>query len=150
MNRWVFGLMLGCFSLGWAAVAGDESSGGLLGKVAEKLGVSEAQAEGGVGSIFSYAKELLGEDEFGVLGEHVPGMEALLEAAPEVDDESGGLSSMLGGDAKKVLATKMLEKRFKKLGLDSDLIADYLPIVLGYLQEKGGDKVSKLLGKLFD
>lgn len=39
---------------------------------------------------------------------------------------------------------------FKKLGLDEEMIAKYLPIVMVYVKSKGGDMLKGYMGNLFD
>jgi hypothetical protein len=122
----------------------------LVKQLTETLGVSQEQALGGLGSLMTYGKALLKEDQFSQLKEGVPGMDDLLNAAPEVKEEGGGLGGLLGGDAKTLLATKALEKRFEALGLKPEWVAKYLPVVVTYLKEKGGEALSGPFSSLFN
>ena len=47
--------------------------------------------------------------------------------------EAGGLASLTGG--------------FKSLGLDSGMVSKFVPIILQFVQSKGGNDVKALLGK---
>jgi len=121
----------------------------LVEKLVSQLGVSQEQASGGAGAIFSGLKDGLSKDDFSKLSTSVPGVTDLLDKAPEVQSDLGGMASMLGKDAKKLAAIEKTKKMFKKLGLDEEKLSLYLPVVIDYVKEKGGDKVAGLIGKIF-
>ena len=60
---------------------------------------------------------------------------------------------MLGGLAKKVTGgggladLASLAGGFKKLGLESDMVGKFVPIVVSFVQSRGGDAVKGLLEK---
>jgi hypothetical protein len=64
----------------------------LIQNLVNNLGVKEDQAKGGTGLLFKLAKEKLGGGEFSQISEHVPGIEDLVQAAPE---SGGGLVERL-------------------------------------------------------
>ena len=111
----------------------------------------EEQAKGGAGLLFQLAKDKLGDSEFAQVADCVPGMSSLLQAAPAED--SGGMMGALGGLATAALGEKAsglgsllsLAGGFSKLDLSSDMIAQFLPIILSYVQSQGGDGVKGLL-----
>jgi len=120
----------------------------LIQMLTSQLGVDETQAEGGAGLLLGLAKERLGEEQFAGIADVIPGVQGLLESAP-----SGGLGGLLGGIASKVGAESLgglasLAGGFKKLDLDSGLVTKFLPIILSFVQSKGGDKVKELLEKV--
>ena len=51
-------------------------------------------------------------------------------------DKLGDLASLAGG--------------FSKLGLDKDMVAKFLPIVLSFVQSKGGPAVKEVLAKVLN
>lgn len=115
----------------------------LVDQLTKNLGVSEAQAQGGAGLLFKVAKEKLSEGDFGKVAAAVPGVDSLVGAAPnggmlgglgEVFGGAGGLASLAGG--------------FSKLGLDSGMIGKFVPIILSFVQSKGGDAVKGILEKV--
>lgn len=120
----------------------------ILSMLTEQLGVTEEQARGGAGAIFNLAKEKLGDADFGKVAEAVPGMEDLLGAAPESGGLAGvvgGLASKLGGGAGKLSSLASLAGGFKDLGLDSGMVGKFIPIILSFVQSKGGDSIKSLL-----
>jgi hypothetical protein len=66
------------------------------------MGSSPEQAAGAAGTLFGIAKSRLSSDQFAQIAKAVPGMDALLNAAPAAAPaSSGGLGSLsqLGGSA---------------------------------------------------
>ncbi|MDJ0783530.1 MAG: DUF2780 domain-containing protein [Desulfosarcinaceae bacterium] len=118
----------------------------LLDLLTQQLGVSEDQARGGAGALFKLAQEQLGDGEFGQIADALPGVGALLEAAPEsggIGEAIGGLTSLLGGGKLGGLAS--LAGAFQGLGLDMDMIGKFVPVILSFAQERGGDGIQALL-----
>jgi hypothetical protein len=58
----------------------------------------------------------------------------------------GGLASSFGGSS-QLGNLASLAGGFKKLDMDSGLVAQFIPIVLSYVQSQGGDAVRDLLAK---
>ena len=58
----------------------------------------------------------------------------------------GGLASSLGGGAGKLGDLASLAGGFSKLGLDSDMVGKFIPVILSFVQAKGGDTIKNLLG----
>jgi hypothetical protein len=114
-------------------------------------GVSASQAEGGAGLLFGLVKEQLSAGDFAQVAEAVPGVEGLIDAAPE---SGGGLGGMLGGVASALGGQELgnlasLAAGFSKLDLDAGMIGKFVPILLDYLQSQGGgDLVSRVKGVL--
>jgi hypothetical protein len=122
-------------------------SDGLLSAVTGGLGVSNDQAEGGLGSLFGLAKDSLGGDDFASLSKLVPGMDGLLAAAPVLGDSGGAVGSLLAGagDYGSALAgAKTVYDQFAKLGLSTEQIGQYAGIVQGYLESEGGQSAADL------
>ena len=125
--------------------SGDQ---GLVGLLTEKLGVTEKQGEGGAGAIFNMAKEKLGAKDFGKVADAVPEMDSLLKAAPKtggLGSAIGSKTSLLGGSADKLTGLASLAGPFSELGMKSDMVGKFVPIILSYVQSKGGDSVKSLL-----
>ena len=120
----------------------------LVDLLTQNLGVSEDQAKGGAGAIFSMVKDKLGAEDFGKISSAVPGVGDLLEAAPKsvgVGGAIGGLTSALGGGAEKMGGLASLAGSFKGLGLDSGMVGKFIPTILSFVQSKGGDTLKNLL-----
>lgn len=120
----------------------------LIGMLTSQLGVTEAQAAGGAGSIFGLAKQNLSAADFRQVAGAVPGMDTLLGAAPKAESALPGLgaaTSLLGGQAGTATGLASLSGSFSKLGMSSGLVTQFVPIVLQYVQSSGGDSVMNLL-----
>lgn len=116
----------------------------LVDQLTKNLGVSEAQAQGGAGLLFKQAKSKLSGDEFSQVSAAVPGVDSLINAAPGSGGSMlGGVSKMLGGGG----GLASLAGGFSKLGLDSSMIGKFIPIILSFVQSKGGDGVKSILEK---
>lgn len=113
-------------------------------------GVSESQAEGGAGLLFGLLKDKLSSGDFSRVADAVPGVEGLIDSAPDTGGGMGGLlggvASALGGGELGNLAT--LAGGFGKLDLDAGMIGKFVPILLSYLQSKGGGDLSALVGRV--
>jgi hypothetical protein len=120
----------------------------LVGLLVKNLGVTQDQAAGGAGAIFNTASQKMSAADFAKVTDALPEAQSLMDAAPVADEGSGalgGLTSIL--DKKKSGATSLtaLAGAFSKLGLSSDMVGKFIPIVLQYAQSKGGNVVSGLL-----
>lgn len=123
----------------------------LVGSLTEKLGISSEQATGGAGAVFSYAKDNLEADDFATVAKGVPNMDGLLAAAPEADSGSalGKVGGMLGGKDSKLGSLASLTSSFDSLGIDPDMVSQFLPIVYDYVGGASGEKAMGLLKGLF-
>ena len=140
----VFALLV---CIGFNAQAQDQN---LVGMLKDQLHVSGDQAAGGAGSIFSYAKDNLSEDEFSQIARGVPDMNELLAAAPQADSGStmGKVGGMLGKDS-SVGGLASLASSFESIGLDSDMVSKFMPIVNQYVGDVSGEQALGLLKSLF-
>jgi len=114
-------------------------------------GVSEQQAEGGAGLLMGLVKDQLSSSDFAQVIEAVPGIEALTDSAPKAD--SGGMGGLLGGVASALGGSELgnlasLASGFSKLDLDASMIGKFVPIVISFLQSKGGDGLAAMVGKV--
>jgi len=132
------------------AMAKNAAMASLTGMVTDKLGVSEQQAQGGLGTLFGVAQSTLGSSEFSQLSQYVPEMDTLLKAAPAVSENADGISSLLGkagkyGDALK--SGSQAYSQFKTLGLDAAQIPQYIEITNEFLKQQGGTDIASLFSK---
>lgn len=137
-----------------AAVVGDavssassgNASGGLVSLVGQQLGVTEAQATGGLGAIFSVAQQQLNGEQFSQIAGSVPGIDTLLSAAPKADSGSklNGLLSQAGQYGKTLQGANYLNSAFKQLGLSPESIAPFVDIAVQYLQSSNPAAASLL------
>jgi hypothetical protein len=119
---------------------------GLVDLLTSQLGVTNSQAEGGAGSIFQLAKQNLSVEDFSSIAKAVPGIDKMVGAAPKVGGSSsslGGISSMMGSN--KLGGMAGLASSFEKLGLSGDMVDKFMPIILDYVKNKGGEHAMSLL-----
>jgi hypothetical protein len=116
----------------------------------DQLGIKESQAQGGAGLIFNLAKEKLGGGDFSKIADVIPGIGDMMKSAPDsgggLMGAIGGLASSFGGDSLGNLA--QLAGGFSKLGLDSGMIGKFIPIILSFVEGKGGESIKALLEKV--
>ena len=112
-----------------------KASPDLVGALSKELGASPAQAAGAAGSLFGLAKSRLKPEEFGQISKAVPGMDALLSAAPAVGTSGLGQVAGLAGAA----------SAFSKLGLKPELVAKAIPVLTQFVGKSGGAQVAGLL-----
>ena len=137
----------------------------LIQQLVSSLGVNEDQAKGGAGLLFNLAKEKLGAGDFQQLADKIPGVSDLLGAAPTPSaaaSAGGGMMGALGGVAASLggggLGDKLgglgdlagLASGFSQLGLSSDMVGKFVPVVLSFVQNQGGDGVKGLLEKVLN
>jgi hypothetical protein len=125
-------------------------SSSLTDMLTQSLGVNSKQAQGGVGSILSYAKENLSADKFTTLKNAVPDAKTLMALTPKSSGSSlGGLASSLGNGASSAMGLAGLTSQFSSLGLNSSMISKFVPIIMQYFKSSGSTDAMGILGSLF-
>jgi len=137
----------------------------LIQQLVSSLGVNEDQAKGGAGLLFNLAKDKLGAGDFQQLTDKIPGISDLLGSAPAPSaaaSAGGGIMGALGGVAASLgaggLGDKLgglgnladLASGFSQLGLSSDMLGKFVPVVLSFVQNQGGAGVKDLLEKVLN
>jgi hypothetical protein len=123
----------------------------LVKELVQNLGVNEGAAKGGAGLIFKLAQDKLSGADFGKVSAAVPGIGDLMSAAPQSGGMLGSLAKMasgLGGDVGKLGGLASLADGFSKLGLDSGMVAKFLPIIFSFVGSKGGPALQGILEKV--
>ncbi len=153
----VFGLVSVAFTAGTRAETSAETSGntGLVSLLTDQLGVTDKQAAGGAGALFQMARNQLSEDEFGKVSESLPGVGSLMQSAPEASNTTSGLGGKVEGAAeglkslsetgKNLNRLATVQNQFSQLGLDADMVSQFIPVILDYANSKGGKTVMNLL-----
>ena len=120
----------------------------LISALTKELKITPEQAMGGAGALFNYAKEELPVDDFKKVSEAVPDMKGYLDAIPDL---GGGKSStgLLGKATEALVGMPAVTKAFDKLGLSPDMVGMFTPILVNYVDDKGGKAVGELLNKVF-
>lgn len=120
----------------------------LITQLVSQLGVQEGQAKGGAGLLLKLAQSKLGGD-FSKVSAAVPGLQDLIKSAPEAGGAGkllGSLAGALGGGKAGGLADlASLAGGFSQLKLDPQMISKFVPVILSFVQSKGGQEAVKLL-----
>jgi hypothetical protein len=126
-----------------AAKEAAKASPELVTALSKELGSTPEQAAGAAGSLFGIAKSRLKADEFTQVSNAVPGMGALLKAAPAAAavGTSGALSQVAGSASGLASAASA----FSKLGLKPDMVAKAVPVLTSFVSKSGGASVGSLL-----
>lgn len=126
-----------------AKQAGDvaamaKSGTGLTDVLVSQLGVTQPQATGGAGALFALAKTQMPASDFSKVAAGVPGIDALLAAAPTVAAGKQGMAGAalgaLGSQGGSVGAAAQLASSFSQLGMSSGMAAQFIPVCVQYLQ----------------
>jgi hypothetical protein len=141
-NKIIVLMAMGIFSI-TGTVSADTSK--LIGSLVDTLGVSEEQATGGSGAVFKEAKNNMSSVDYSQLLNAVPGIDSLISAAPQTGGLAGKASSLLGGSAGSVGGMTALADSFSKLGLSPDMVNQFVPVILDFVQSEGGQQVMALL-----
>jgi hypothetical protein len=102
------------------------------------LGVSPSQAMGGVGSMLSYAQSKLTPSQFQGIAKALPGAESSIEAAKSLGAAAGPITDKVG-----------LTSAFSKLGMGSDMVSKFVPVVSDAISKSGGADLAKQFAGLF-
>jgi len=135
-------LAVGIFSI-TGPVSADTSK--LIGSLVDTLGVSEEQATGGSGAVFKEAKNNMSPVDYSQLLSAVPGIDSLISAAPQTGGLAGKASSLLGGSGGSATGMANLADSFSKLGLAPDMVNQFVPVILDFVQSEGGQQAMTLL-----
>lgn len=132
----ITGIVLVVFAASAVSLAQTDGQGidekkGLVGSVAQKLGISEVTAEAGTAAVLSFAKTRLGDEEFGLLGKALPEVDGILQKASGLEIQS------LAG----------VTERLQALGMEGGMVKGFVPAVIDYVQETTGVSKAKLLRK---
>ena len=133
---------IGIFSIAGPASA-DTSK--LIGTLVDTLGVTEDQATGGSGAVFREAKNNMSSGDYSQLLKAVPGIDSLMSAAPQVGGLTGKATSLLGGSDGSATGMANLADSFGKLGLAPDMVNQFVPVIMDFVQSEGGEQAMTLL-----
>ncbi len=124
----------------------------LIKMLIDNLGIREEQAKGGAGLLFQLAHKKLNPDEFQQVAPKSSGIDDFINEAPESSGLMGtleGVASSFGGKIGGMADMSHLTTGFSKLGLDKGMVGKFIPIVLSYVQNQGGDTAREKLEKIF-
>ncbi|HEX4440647.1 MAG TPA: DUF2780 domain-containing protein [Thermoanaerobaculia bacterium] len=141
-------LIVSLVVLGVAAVGLAAEDASLVQTLASQLNVTPDQAAGGAGAIFNYAKTSLPSNEYAKVEGAVPESAELVKKAPATDSTASAAAGMLGKTAGSAAGVASLGSSFEKLGLSSDMVGKFVPVVVDYVDKKGGSEVGGILKKV--
>jgi hypothetical protein len=105
-----------------------------MGMLTSQLGVTQQQAEGGVGSILKLANEKMARGDFDQVAALIPGASKYMDTARKLGAYAGQIGDLAG-----------LTSSLGKLGISPDTAASFIPAVTDFVGKAGG---SELGGKL--
>jgi hypothetical protein len=121
----------------------------LIGALAKEMGATVPQASGAAGALFGLAKTKLSPADFTKVAGAVPGIDALLAAAPAVAGTAGsgaaGALAKAAGGASGLGGLAAVLPAFDKLGLKPEMVMKAVPILTNYVTKSGGKDIAALL-----
>jgi len=126
-------------------------SGDLTGLLMQRVGVTQAQAQGGAGALLQIAKSKMQAEAFSSLEQTVPGIPGILAAVPAIQQPSalgalaGSLSSMAGLSGGTVGSLVSAASAFQQLGMTPAMVQQFIPVVVDYVKTSGGAALSQAL-----
>lgn len=137
MNRRTLAFALVMFSVAGSASA-QSLPNPLMTSLMSSLGVTQDQAEGGLGSMLTLAQEKLAAGDFDKIAGVIPGASKYLDKAKSLGAVAGPLANAAG-----------LSGAFSKLGISPATASKFIPKVTKYVGKVGGkDLGSKLASAL--
>jgi len=135
-RRWILGALAVLPAVADAQFSNLRSLVGdpLVGALKSALGVTDAQAEGGLGSLLTLAQEKLAKGDFDKIAQVVPSTQKYLDAAKKLGAVTGPLTNSAG-----------LDSAYSRLGIPPETAAKFTPTVLDAVGKIGGDSVRNLL-----
>ena len=106
----------------------------LISALTGQLNVTADQAQGGVGSILSLAKEKLSDMDFSALTKTIPEADTYMKAAKDLGAVTGPIGDKAG-----------LTSSFSKLGMGSDLVGKFSGVLSDFVGKAGGEPVKNIL-----
>ena len=128
-----------------AASAAAAASPELVGELSKEIGATPEQAAGAAGALFGVAKSRLKPEEFSQVASAVPGMNALLKAAPAAGGGPVGTTGALSQAAGAAGGLAAAGSAFTKLGLQPSMVSKAIPVLTQYVSKSGGANVGSLL-----
>jgi hypothetical protein len=143
----VFGARAGSQSLATAQAAAVKASPELVQALSKEIGATPEQAAGAAGALFGLTKSRLKADEFAQISQAVPGMSALLKAAPGTGKSSNPLTR--GADLAPAIGTATevapAASAFSQLGLKPELVPKAIPVLTSFVSKSGAADAARLL-----
>ncbi|MGZ4998882.1 MAG: DUF2780 domain-containing protein [Methylomonas sp.] len=130
------------------ASSNPSSELGLVNTLVDRFGINSQQALGGVGSIFALAQQRMKPEDFMQLSSSVPGMDRYLSSVPGSTSSVSWLSSeaeLMADKNNSLGSLTALTGSFQTLGMNADMISQFVPVVLQHVQTESGPTAMSLL-----
>lgn len=125
---------------------------GLVNMLTGSLDVNADQASGGMGAIFNYVKNNISSEQFKQLANSVPGVEGLMDQMPDISKLNSASSEGFGGLLEKasqysdsLKSMNDVKKQFEALGLQPEMIGNFISTAQSYLDTEQGQQAKKIL-----
>jgi len=135
-------ICIGIFSISGPVFA-DTSK--LIGSLTYLLGVTKEQAAGGAGAVFREAKNNMSTADYSQLLNAIPGIDSLIQSAPQVSGLAGKATSLFGSSSDSVQGLSALTDSFSKLGLSPEMVNKYVDVILDFVQSEAGQQSMSML-----
>lgn len=123
--------------------------GSLAELLVQRTGVTGAQAQGGAGALFRFAKNAMPADSFAQLEQSVPDMQGMLGAVAPALSQQNGLAGRLesiagasGGTAGNLLS---VVSAFQQQGMSPAMVQQFIPVVIDYVKAHGNEALVNTL-----
>jgi len=133
-------------------VTQELKSGSLTDLLMKRVGVTQAQAEGGAGALFQVAKGKMQTDSFSQLEQSVPGIQSMLGAAPPTASQAstlggfaGGLSSLTGNSGGTTGNLLAVASAFQQQGMSPAMIQQFVPVIIEYVKSNSNGALASTL-----
>jgi len=133
---------IGIFSISGPVFA-DTSK--LIGSLIDLLGVTKEQATGGAGAVFREAKNNMSTGDYSQLLNAIPGIDSLIQSAPQDSGLAGKATSLFGSSSDSVKGLSALTDSFAKLGLSPEMVNKYTDVILDFVQSEAGQQTMSML-----
>lgn len=123
---------------------------GLVNMLTSKLDVNTEQAAGGMGAILNYVKNNVSNEQFRQLAKSLPGVEGLVGQMPDISklgtsEGLGGLLDKASEYSESLKSINDVKKQFEALGLEPDMITNFIASAQKYLDTEEGQQAKKVL-----
>ena len=122
----------------------------LTGLLTQQLGVSSTQAAGGAGALFQAAQSKMSADDFQQLTQSVPEVNSLMSSVTQskpsgLSQIASGASALMGDESNTLGTVADLYSTFDSLGLSSDMVSQFAPIITDYISKNATPYLTKAL-----
>lgn len=132
------------------AVNTAKNATGLTDTLVQQLGISPLQASGGAGALFQVAQSRMSGTDFQQLTKSVPEVGSLLNSVAKPKNSglsqiAAGTSALIGDKNNTLGAVAGLADTYQSLGLSTDMVNQFIPVVTDYISKNAAPKLTEAL-----